>query len=108
MFDDFMIPESGYDCENFYEEDIAEELKGEQRMKLIIDIPEEVKQKIDENLNSCDLDIYDCVMLATKNGISLTKGHGDLIDSNVLCEKYDMCLDLYQALDLTPVIIKGE
>lgn len=28
MFDDFMIPESGYDCENFYEEDIVEELKG--------------------------------------------------------------------------------
>lgn len=30
MFDDFMIPESGYDCENFYEEDIVEELKGDE------------------------------------------------------------------------------
>ena len=44
-------------------------------MKIVIDIPEEVKQKIDENLDSCDLDIYDCVMLATKNGTPLPKGH---------------------------------
>lgn len=42
-------------------------------MKLIIDIPENVKAKIDDNINACDLDIYDCVMIAVKNGIPLDK-----------------------------------
>ena len=28
MFDDFMIPESGYDCENFYAVDDFEEEDG--------------------------------------------------------------------------------
>ena len=46
------------------------------------------------------------------NGTVLPKGHGDLIDANVLCEQYEKTDgDLYQALDLTRVIIeedKGE
>ena len=56
-------------------------------MKYIIDIPDEVKQKIDKNLNACDLDIYDCVMLATENGIPLPKGHGRLIDADELSKR---------------------
>ena len=43
------------------------------------------------------------------NGIPLPKGHGDLIDSDVLCEKYEMTYgDLYQAFDLTPIIIEAD
>lgn len=52
-------------------------------MKIVIDIPEEVKNKIDENLNACDLDIYDCVMVATKHGTPLPEHHGRLIDADV-------------------------
>lgn len=46
---------------------------------------------------------------AIKNGTPLPKGRGDLIDSNVLCEQYERTNgDLYQALDLTPIIIEAE
>ena len=75
-------------------------------MKLIIDIPEDLyKEEIRGTASDRQCEkILKCV----KKGIPIPKEHGDLIDSNALCEKYDMCLDLYQALDLTPVIIKGE
>lgn len=53
-------------------------------MKIVIDIPEEVKNKIDENLNACDLDIYDCVMVATKHGTPLPERHGRLIDADAI------------------------
>ena len=43
------------------------------------------------------------------NGTVLPKGHGDLIDSNILCEQYEKTYDdLYQALDLTPSIIEAD
>lgn len=81
-------------------------------MQIVIDIPEKVKQQIDENLNACTLDMYDCVMLATKNGKPLPKGHGDLIDRNsILCDDCsceqcghtDECFKL-----LAPTIIEAE
>lgn len=40
-------------------------------MQIVIDIPDKVKEMIDDNLNACDLDVYDCVMLATRNGTPL-------------------------------------
>ncbi len=40
-------------------------------MQIVIDIPEKVKAKIDENINACDLDVYDCVMISVKNGTPL-------------------------------------
>lgn len=40
-------------------------------MKILINIPKEVKKRIDSNLNACDLDTYDCVMLATLTGIPI-------------------------------------
>lgn len=60
-------------------------------MKIVIDIPEEVKTKIDENLNACDLDIYDCVVVAVKNGTPLPKGHGRLIDGDKLANDDRVC-----------------
>ena len=51
-------------------------------MQIVIDIPDEVKAKIDDNINACDLDIYDCVIIAVKNGTPLPKGHGRLIDAD--------------------------
>lgn len=71
-------------------------------MKLIIEIP---KEKYDWIINRLTLDrnFRECKI------IPLPKGHGDLIDANVLCEQYDKTNgDLYQALDLTHVIIEAD
>ena len=66
-------------------------------MKLIIDISEEDYKRV-----SAMVDMI-------RNGTPLPKGHGDLIDSNVLCEQYEKTNgDLYQALDLTPTIIEAD
>ena len=78
-------------------------------MKLIIDMPEEAyKHLLKEQYIPNGLDIEYFII----HGIPLPEGHGDLIDSNVLCEQYERTNgDLYQALDLTPIIIetdKGE
>lgn len=74
-------------------------------MKLIIDIPEKAYK-----LRLTNPVWYDSNMdKAIRNGKPLPKGHGDLIDSNVLCEQYEKTNgDLYQALDLTPIIIEAD
>lgn len=46
--------------------------------------------------------------VVTDKIIQLPKEHGDLIDSDILCEKYEMTYDFYQALDLTPIIIEED
>ena len=43
-------------------------------MILVIDIQEEVKAIIvDNNINACDIDVYDCLMIAVSNATSLEK-----------------------------------
>ena len=75
-------------------------------MQIIIEIPEEVKNKIDENLNACDLDIYDCVMIATKDGTPLPKGHGRLIDIDAVWNEYPN-KPFIDCITETPTIIEG-
>ena len=62
-------------------------------MQIVIDIPEKVKQQIDENLNACTLDMYDCVMLATKNGTPLPKGYGGFLDADFI--EWNSCEDMF-------------
>ena len=65
-------------------------------MKIVIDIPEEYYKaimKIPVNQSTAD-------MLIIKNGIPLPKGHGKLIDSNVLWDAFqDLGQDFYEAFD---------
>jgi len=65
-------------------------------MKLIIDIPEEIKYKVyNYGLSLCPSD-KDQLIHAIVNGTPLPKGHGRLKDENYLlsilrCEEYETC-----------------
>ena len=81
-------------------------------MKLIIDIDEKRFKDIQRIASVLSIHRSLTCEQIIANGTPLPKGHGNLIDSNVLCKQYEKTYgDLYQALDLTPVIIetdKGE
>lgn len=88
-------------------------------MKLIIDIDESYYKIITNKVKTIRDEISkngyannDCVPIgwnSIADGTLVLKEHGDLIDSNVLCEQYERTNgDLYQALDLTPIIIEAE
>lgn len=59
-------------------------------MKIVIDIPEDVKKAFDEatkdDLYGCYYDANSVVGKAIKNGTPLPKGHGRLIDADALEE----------------------
>lgn len=81
-------------------------------IELIIRISEEdfeiMKHNIAVNNPLCPLSQEEMVSKVA-NGTPLPKGHGDLIDSNVLCEQYEKTNgDLYQALDLIPSVIEAD
>lgn len=73
----------------------------------MIDIPEELKQKIDEGFTNQV--IINKLWDATKNGIPLPKGHGKLIDvkelkQDIIAHKYsiDFCREhnIDQSIDI--------
>jgi len=56
-------------------------------MKIVIDIPEELFGKIDDENYQSVISWYDTTLYcAIKNGIPLPKGHGRLIDADALWE----------------------
>lgn len=56
-------------------------------IELVIKIPEEIRKSIFDGVycGIADKRVFDAI----KNGISLPKGHGDLIDRNDLLKHYD-------------------
>lgn len=78
-------------------------------MKLIIDIDEDIYNLCkDLSTNYINIPIG-YLNVVVGNGTPLPKEHGYLIDSDVLCEQYEKTYgDLYQALDLTPIIIEAD
>jgi hypothetical protein len=59
-------------------------------MKVIIDIPDEQYEFIrrsDENAFAI-VSSKECMLYAIKNGTPLPKGHGDLIDRNILLQNW--------------------
>lgn len=56
-------------------------------IELVIKIPEEIRKSIFDGVYCGIIDkrVFDAI----KNGISLPKGHGDLIDRNDLLKHYD-------------------
>lgn len=68
-------------------------------MKIVIDIPKEMHKALEQGSFGAKYNMYDlvgCVM----NGILLPKGHGKLIDSNVLWDAFqDLGQDFYEAFD---------
>lgn len=88
-------------------------------MKLIIDIDESYYKIITNKVKAIRDEISkngyannDGVPIgwnSIADGTPVLKEHGDLIDSDVLCEQYGRTNgDLYQSLDLTPIIIESE
>ena len=77
---------------------------------LLIKLPEEIINEINDENYQKVISWYDTTLYcAIKDSTHLPKGHGDLIDSNVLCEQYEKTNgDLYQALDLTPSVIEAD
>ena len=55
-------------------------------MKIVIDIPEEVKETFDkaDDINFCFYDYNSVIGKAIRNGIPLPKEHGRLIDADKL------------------------
>lgn len=79
-------------------------------MKLVIDIPKEIKQKRDVGkvLSSEEIST---VCMAIKNGAPLPKGHGRLIDADVVKEgigNLDGFGVLGRCIDEMPIIIDAD
>ena len=87
-------------------------------MKIVIEIPEELKNKID-NANEDNYRTYiwwfeTTLYCAIKNGIPLPKGHGDLIDKGkfkkwIETQDGDKLMTEYylDALDMQETIVRG-
>lgn len=79
-------------------------------MKLVIDIPEE--QYITLNAKSQEevLTVIDVSLLikAIKNGTPLPKGHGRLIDADVLVDGMEDDYEFCEAVNATPTIIEAD
>lgn len=85
-------------------------------MQIVIDIPESRYEECLAWRKKGKFNVHP-LELAVANGISLPKGHGDLIDRNTIqmsAEKFHSLGDLYTAqwvVDTTPTVIpadKGE
>lgn len=79
-------------------------------MQIVIDIPEE--QYITLNAKSQEevLTVIDVSLLikAIKNGTPLPKGHGRLIDTDVLVDGREDDYEFCEAVNATPTIIEAD
>ena len=71
-------------------------------MELIIDIPEWLYQDIQEYLHPSPLD------KVIQNGIPLPKGHGRLIDADVLVDGMENDYEFCEVVNATPTIIESD
>lgn len=68
-------------------------------MKIVIDIPKEMHKALEQGSFGAKYNMYDLVGVVM-NGTPLSKGHGKLIDSNVLWDAFhDLGQDFYEAFD---------
>ena len=75
-------------------------------MQIVIDIPEEVKRNVRAyGLSLCPRD-KEQLIHAIKNGTTLPKGHGRLIDEDEIAG--DGSWDFADRLDATPTIIEAD
>lgn len=79
-------------------------------MQVVIDIPDAVYNQIKEGV---DIKIPSkfvlTVLNAIKNGTPLPKGHGRLVDADILWDLYhDNDYDFYEALDDVQTIVEAE
>ena len=86
-------------------------------MKIVIDIPEEVKQTFDnaknEDLYGNYYDYNSLIGKAIRNGTPLPKGHGRLIDADAYIDKHEECgwlddISIDEFNTITPTIIEAD
>ncbi len=77
-------------------------------MQIIIDVPEEEYQNYLKMRPSYPEGVF-CYIKAIQNGTPLPKGHGRLIDADMLWDLYhDNDYDFYEALDYVQTIIEAD
>ena len=68
--------------------ELYETVSDDGYIELVIKLPKEAKQAFDcaesNDLKGCYYDIGGVIGTAIKNGVSLPKGHGDLVDRDAL------------------------
>lgn len=82
-------------------------------MQIVINIPKEMYQKIKETnmviSGRRSGKRFDYILFnAVNNGIPLPKGHGRLIDADVLVDGMEDDYEFCEAVNATPTIIKPE
>jgi hypothetical protein len=78
-------------------------------MHIVIKIPKEKYQWIKEHRGRTDYQITEMLYNRVRKGTPLPKGHGRLIDADVLWDSYHANdYDFYEALDDTETIIEAD
>lgn len=77
-------------------------------MKLIIDIPEEIYDSACATNNIWDMRMAGFVCSAIAHGTPLPKGHGRLIDADVLVDGMEDDYEFCEVVNATPTIIEAD
>ena len=76
-------------------------------MKLIIDIPEDALKEM-KTKEFISIESLDTAIECIKNGTPLPKGHGRLIDADVLVDGMEDDYEFCEAVNATPTIIEAD
>lgn len=75
-------------------------------MKIVIDVPEKIYNRF---CHCCRFpDEVEEAIIAITDGIPLPKGHGRLIDADVLADGLEDDYEFCEAVNATPTIIEGD
>ena len=77
-------------------------------MKLIIDIPKDIIESAKSNPNYYPTYHFEKIWRAIANGKLLPKGHGRLIDADVLVDGMEDDYEVCEAVNATPTIIEAD
>lgn len=77
-------------------------------IELLIKIPEEIYESSKKECDENDSLIIDTFTYAIGNGIPLPKGHGRLIDADVLVDGFEDNYEFCEVVNATPTIIEAD
>ena len=77
-------------------------------MQIVIDIPEEIIKEAKDSPNYYPTYHFKEIWRAIVNGTPLPKGHGRLIDADVVTDGFEDNYELCIAVNATPTIIEAD
>ena len=77
-------------------------------IELVIKIPEEIYESSKKECDENDSLIIDTFTYAIGNGTPLPKGHGRLIDADVLVDGFEDNYEFCEVVNATPTIIEAD